>query len=238
MRFFLYLFLLMLTACSASYQVQNKGIAGNNSIDLLRRVDTAVVKQQPDLVLLLVGTNDMMNSKKLIPIDSFIQNYRVLVQRIQATGAVLVLLSIPPVDTGYIFQRHPRKAFEVDPNEKIQQANKAIRQLTESNTDLYFFDLYDLFIKAGSPNRTKASLIVNEENLGKPDGVHPTREGYTKMAESLYAYLKEKRLLKHKRKLICFGDSITFGAFMAGAGTNKGDSYPAQLNRLLNSGLR
>jgi lysophospholipase L1-like esterase len=238
MRSFLYLLLLLLTGCSASYEVQNIGVAGNNSVDLLRRVDTAVVARQPDLVLLLLGTNDMMNSKKLIPLDSFMQNYRELVQRIQTTGAKLVLLSIPPVDTGYIFQRHPRNAFEVDPNEKIRLANKSIQQLTMSNPGLYFFDLYELFAKGGSPNRTRESLLVNEQNLGKPDGVHPTRDGYAKMAESLYAYLIEKKLLKKNRKLICFGDSITFGAFMEGAGTTEGDSYPAQLKRLLNSGLR
>lgn len=238
MRLFWYLLLLMLTGCSTPYQIQNKGVAGNNSSDLVKRVDAAVVALQPDLVILLVGTNDMMNSKKMIPLESFIQNYQQLVQRIKTTGADLVLLSIPPVDTGYIFQRHPRNAYDVDPNEKIRRANETIRQLTVSNKGLYFFDLYEMFVKEGSPNRTNESLIVNEQNLGKPDGVHPTREGYTKMAESLYAYLKEKKLLKKNRKLICFGDSITFGAFMEGAGTTEGDSYPAQLKRLLTSGLR
>lgn len=238
MRIFLYLLLLLLTACSASFEVQNKGVAGNNSKDLLRRADTAVVALQPDLVLLLVGTNDLMNSKKMIPLDSFIVNYKLLVQRIQATGAELVLLSIPPVDTGYIFQRHPRNAYKVDPNEKIRQANDAIRQLAQKQTGLHYFDLYELFEKQGSPNRTKESLFINEENLGKPDGVHPTRDGYAKMADALYVYLKEEKLLKKNRKIICFGDSITFGAFMDGAGTTEGDSYPARLKRLLNSGLR
>ncbi|WP_372934509.1 hypothetical protein [Mariniphaga sediminis] len=34
-------------------------------------------------------------------------------------------------------------------------------------------------------------------------------------------------------KIICFGDSLTFGVYMKGEGTAEGDTYPAILKQLI-----
>src|SRR5690606_11009477 len=150
MRLLLHFFGWFLVSCRPSFQVTNKGIAGNNSFDLLKRVDTAVVAEKADLVILLVGTNDMMNSSKLVSMDQFKENYALLLKKIRTSGASIVVMSIPPVDTGYIFTRHPREAYDTDPNEKIRLANRQLEILVKDSFNQYFFDLHAFFVKHGS----------------------------------------------------------------------------------------
>lgn len=220
-------------ACtSRPYTVINKGIGGNTTSDLLTRVEKDVVALKPDLVVLMAGTNDMVNSQKLVPYAQYAEQYRQLVQRIRQSGATVVLMTSLPVDTGYLFQRHQRGLYDADPNRKIDSACAIVQGIAASE-QVYCLDLHEIFVRRGEPGRTAASMIVNAANMGREDGVHPTAAGYRFMAAQLYAYLKAHRLLRHHR-VLCFGDSITYGAFMDGAGTDSGDTYPAALKRLLN----
>lgn len=233
MRYLLLCCLMACVACtSRPYTVINKGIAGNSTSDLLARVEKDVVALQPDLVVMMVGTNDMVNSRKLVPYAQYATQYRRLVQRIRQTGAAVVLMTSLPVDTGYLFMRHQRGLYDMDPNRKIDSARAIVQEIAISE-QVYCLDLHDIFVRRGEPGRTAASLIVNAANMGKEDGIHPTAAGYRFMAEHLYAYLKAHRLLRRHHRILCFGDSITYGAFMDGAGTDTGDTYPAGLKRLL-----
>lgn len=228
------LFFLSLTSCSNHhFMVLNKGIGGNNSNDLLRRLNTDVLQEKPDLVVMMVGSNDMVNSNKLINYPLFKDNYQQLIDQMKSTGANVVLMSPPPVDTGYIYKRHDRRAYKEPLNDKLDSLNKLVKEIAKAN-DVHFVDLYSLFKAKGAPNREINSLILNQKNFGKEDGVHPTKQGYQLIAETVYGYLKKNRLLKRGKKIICFGDSITYGAYMSGEGTSNGDTYPAFLSRLIN----
>ncbi|WP_212003569.1 GDSL-type esterase/lipase family protein [Chitinophaga sp. HK235] len=218
---------------SRPYTVINKGIAGNNTSDLLARVDKDVLALHPDLVVMMVGTNDMINSSKLVSEEQFATQYQSLVQQLRKEGAVVVLMSSLPVDTGYLFQRHPRALYPVDPNRKLDDARTIVQQIAATE-QVYFLDLREIFQQRGEPVRTASSLIVNAANMGREDGIHPTAEGYRFIADQLYRYLKVHRLLRKHHCILCFGDSITYGAFMEGAGTDNGNTYPAFLKKLLN----
>ncbi|WP_349317065.1 GDSL-type esterase/lipase family protein [Chitinophaga sp. MM2321] len=215
------------------YTVLNKGIAGNNTNDLMKRVSADVLNEQPDLVILLVGANDMINSHKFVSYQQFDNNYRALIKSIKDKGIALVLMSPLPVDSGYLFQRHERALFQQDPNSKLDSVTTIVKNIA-AEQHLGFIDLNRIFKDRGEPGRGAHSLIVNAANMGKEDGVHPTKEGYQFMTTVIYNYLKKHRLLRKKHKLICFGDSITYGAFMDGAGTTTGDTYPALLKKRLN----
>lgn len=229
----LFLLLLVLaSSCHKKFTVLNKGIAGNSSQDLVKRLDRDVLAENPDLVILLVGSNDMINSKKFVSYPAFRANYERLLTKLQAQDIDVLVLSPPPVDTGYVFQRHDRKLFREAPNSKLDSLNRLIRQLAQGR-QVHYLDLYGAFRQQGSPSRQVQSLLVNEANSGIADGLHPTRQGYQFMAAEIYRYLKQHQLLKHNRRIICFGDSITYGAFMDGKGTTEGDTYPAYLKKLL-----
>jgi lysophospholipase L1-like esterase len=216
----------------AQHVVLNKGVPGNNTRDLLKRIEQDVLAEQPDLVILMVGTNDMVNSHKLVDYREYRDNYQTIIEQIKGQGAEIILLAPPPVDTGYLFERHDRSLYKEEPNTKIDSAGEIVKALAVGN-NVHFIDLNTPFKAAGSPNREKHSLIINEKNLGKSDGIHPTREGYQLMAKVIHTYLQANGLLAGNKKIICFGDSMTYGSYMAGAGTAEGDTYPAFLKTLV-----
>lgn len=222
----------LLASCAKNITVLNKGIGGNNSQDLLRRLERDVLAESPDLVILMTGSNDMINSRKFISYATFRENYQSLISRMKAQGIEVVVMSPPPVDTGYVFQRHNRALFQQEPNDKLDSLNHLIEELAKAN-GVHYLNLHQAFRERGTPNRSAQSLLVNQANMGIPDGLHPTREGYQLIAGEVYRYLKAHKLLKRKQKILCFGDSITYGAFMTGKGTTEGDTYPALLRQLL-----
>ncbi|MGX5819788.1 SGNH/GDSL hydrolase family protein [Chitinophaga lutea] len=227
--------MLCMSCAKPRFTVSNKGIGGNNSAELLARLQRDVLSQQPDLVILMGGTNDLINSRKLIPAAQYQRNILQMADSFRAHGIRFVLMSPPPVDTGYLFMRHDRRLYAGDPNRSIDSLRPFLQE-TARRYKAGFIDIGAMFRAHGEPRRDAASLFVNTENLGKPDGVHPTREGYKAMAQYIYDALRQQHLLRGVRKVVCFGDSITYGAFMDEAGTAKQGTYPGFLLFLLQNG--
>ncbi|MGC1243538.1 MAG: GDSL-type esterase/lipase family protein [Chryseosolibacter sp.] len=223
---------LMFSCAPRNLIVLNKGVAGNSTSDLVRRVETDVLAFKPDIVILMGGTNDMVNSRKLASYETFGANYQAIIEKLKAQGTSVVMMNILPVDTTYLFQRHDRNAFDQRPNEKIDSANQLVHRIAMDHA-LLFIDVNRAFKERNSPSHDASSLILNMKNSGKEDGIHPTREGYVLIADMVFRVLKEQRLLKKDCTIVCFGDSITFGAYMDGAGTADGDTYPAFLKRMI-----
>jgi acyl-CoA thioesterase I len=71
--------------------VVNRGVSGNTTADGLARLDTEVLTENPRLVLLSLGANDML---RRLPIDETFANLRQIVDRIQARGALVVLIGV------------------------------------------------------------------------------------------------------------------------------------------------
>jgi lysophospholipase L1-like esterase len=67
----------------------NKGVVGNTTEDALRRLDADVLVEKPDIVLLLFGSNDYL---KGIQQEVTFNNLRSIIERTQASGAVIVLI--------------------------------------------------------------------------------------------------------------------------------------------------
>jgi len=214
--------------------VLNKGVAGNNSSDLLARVDKDVVANKPDLVLMMVGTNDMVNSGKFMSTQKYFDNLRNIIQKIKAGNPKvhIVVSSILPVEEAYLFKRHDPSKFPIRPNDKIDALNAELKKFA-LDQKLDFIPLNEEFKKYGSDYTIKESLLVNSKNYTVDDGVHPTAQGYELIGKYFAQQLKEKKLLKRKMLILCFGDSITYGAFMEGKGTAEGNTYPAVLLRSL-----
>ncbi len=210
--------------------ILNKGVPNNNVSNLVKRLNRSVLKHHPSLVIIMIGTNDMVNPPKRLSCKVYSEKLNTLVRKIKANGADVLLLSLPNVDTGYLFTRHRRKKYTLPPNERIDSANSIIHQ-TAVDQQCMFLDINALFRSHHSPDRSASSLIRNEKNANARDGVHPTPRGYKVIAESIAHFLQMKG--KSYKKIICFGDSITFGAYVKGEGRTKGETYPAVLKRLL-----
>jgi len=218
-----------------SIPVFNAGINGNNVADLLARLDKDVLRRSPDLVILMIGTNDMLNTRNMLSISEYEKNYQALISRIEEKAS-LVLMTIPPVYSPYIVMRKPElKWNETRPQERVDSANAVIRLLAEKNKCM-LIDLNKILTERGGSHPGKTSLFKNEANSGINDGVHPTADGYRVIAAAVYQRI---HLLKPEAKrIVCFGDSITYGYEVEGGGSTEGQCYPALLKRMLEEGER
>jgi lysophospholipase L1-like esterase len=218
-------------AQTAAVTVSNAGINGNNTEDLLKRLDKDVISKNPDLVVLMIGTNDMLNVRNMLSLEQYEANYQKLIGLIKKKAPV-ILMTIPPVNSEYILQRQNREIYAAaSPSEKVDAANAIIRRLAKKNK-CKLIDLYEILQACGGSSIDKNSLFQNEANWNINDGVHPTVEGYRVIGTAVFQAVNY--LFPDCSGIVCFGDSITFGYKMTGQGTVNGDSYPAVLNRMIN----
>ena len=213
--------------------VFNEGIGGNNTYDILARLDSDVLSHQPDLVVMMIGTNDVLNSGNSVPLDQYEANLTQLVQRITNSGSQLAMMTILPCYEPYLLERHPASFYGDDgPNGRVKLANVAVQQVA-ATYGIPVVDTYTLFELYGNVGETVDSLIRNEVNSGMRDGVHPTPEGYDLIGNAVADTIDTYNL--PTSKVVCVGDSITYGAYVVGAGTATGETYPSVLSQRLNA---
>lgn len=222
----------LLSAGQTSGDVLNKGIGGNSTADLLRRLGPDLMAHGPDLVIIMAGTNDLLNSGKMVPLATYLRQMRKIADTLLQSGIEVVLISPPPVDTNYLLLRHPPSAFAIPPNEKLSIARDSLRTLC-AEKELLFIDLFRAFEKRRLPRHNRDKIIRNEANSQSKDGVHMTAKGNELLAKIIHNGLLQRYKYLHLYRIICFGDSLTYGPFVDGEGTTSGDTYPAVLSRLI-----
>lgn len=77
------------------FEILNRGVGGDRTSELLARVQTDVVNEHPDVVIMQVGINDVWCRFSLgveITPEAFRANYQGLVNAVKSTGAKLILI--------------------------------------------------------------------------------------------------------------------------------------------------
>jgi lysophospholipase L1-like esterase len=69
--------------------ILNRGVSGNTTGDALARLERDVLEQDPRVVLVCLGGNDVLRQ---MPADQQFDNLRTIVRRIQDKGALVVLI--------------------------------------------------------------------------------------------------------------------------------------------------
>jgi lysophospholipase L1-like esterase len=207
-------------------EVINAGIGGDNTVDLLARIEKDCLERLPGLTVLKIGTNDM-NSRKYVPLRDYENNLKTIVRKIIGVKSALVLMNLLPVYEPYLFNRHKPEFYLPEGHRgRLDEMNECIGKLA-TEFRLSVIDLHHLFAKAGNVGLEATSWIKNEANSNTSDGLHPTPEGYRMIAVAVYQHIHFNKLITGK--IVCLGDSIT-----RGDGSLDKESYPAWLKKLLN----
>ncbi len=137
--------------------VLNKGISGDTTRDGLRRLDRDVLAQRPSIVLLGLGSNDFMQKKN---IDMTFNNSRQMIQAIQQTGALVIMLSVEfPLGGSYA---------------------RRYRELAEEMGCPHVTDLLDGII--GRPELMSDAVHPNARGYQKmADKIEPVLRGYLRV---------------------------------------------------------
>ncbi len=77
-------------------RIINAGLGGNNSRASLERISGDVFSHHPDLMILMVGTNDALNSGALVPLEEYAANLDALVARTLQAHCKVLLATVAP----------------------------------------------------------------------------------------------------------------------------------------------
>lgn len=155
--------------------VINRGIAGDITFGVLKRLDD-VIRRQPSKLFLLIGINDI---GKDIPDEVIANNIRKIIERVQAESpsTKIYVQSILPVNPDVPnFPQHYNK------QEHVLNTNKLIKKVA-ADTHCTYVNIHDLFTDKEGKLDAKYT----------PDGLHlaPGGAGYEKWV----AYLHEQGCL-------------------------------------------
>jgi len=208
---------------SLAADVINAGIGGNRSSQLLKRLDRDVLANHPTTVIVMVGTNDRLNSGGFIDIKTYRKNMERLITKIQAGGARVLLMTPPTCIPELLYTRHDKNKYaDQPPVERMNEVRMVLLKIAHEK-GIPVIDFHDYLIKHKIADDTKNSVTRNPANSGSKDGVHLTPAGYQLLARLVDDKLKVEKM--DTTKVVCFGDSLTMGS--------KKVNYPAYLDELL-----
>lgn len=146
--------------------VLNTAISGNRIVDLLGDWDRRVASWHPDVVTLMIGTNDASDGgpREVITADDYAASLREFVERVRGLGAIPVLQTPPAIDT----RNAPERA-------RIGEFADAVRHVAASE-DVILVDQYARFADIGAGGIPWG--LMN-------DPFHPNTEGHAALALEL-----------------------------------------------------
>ena len=145
----------------------NRGISGQTTPQMLLRFRADVINLNPELVIILAGTNDIAGNTGPSSIEMIAHNIISMAELAMINDIKIILCSVLPV---YDYTWKPG----LNPVGKISALNEIIRDYAQNNGIMYL-DYY-------------SSMVDDRKGLTEDytyDGVHPNKFGYTIMGSLL-----------------------------------------------------
>lgn len=165
---------------SDKYDIVGAGIGGNKIYDLYLRMDKDVLDENPDLVVIWVGVNDVWHKADFgtgTDYDKFGKFYDAVVKKIQAKGAKVVVVT--PAAIG------ERNDFSNSQDGDLNMYSNWIRKFAAENK-LGLVDLRKSFHDysvANNPNNDEKGILTS-------DRVHLNAKGNAFVAEQMWNAIK------------------------------------------------
>lgn len=148
------------------HTVVNRGVYGDNTRLVLKRLEKDVLREQCDAVFLLIGTNDMASG---FSNGETITNIDLMLKQIAARAVSR---------TVYVQSILPTRSLPDRPIDRIEFLNYQIRRVAKLHS-AHYLDIGSLFVNSNGE-------IAEEYST---DGLHLTEEGYTVWGKHLQGIL-------------------------------------------------
>jgi acyl-CoA thioesterase-1 len=147
--------------------------------DLINNLLTTTINDQPDVITLLIGVNDIHGG---ISKAEFSKNYTEILRRLKTeTKAKIFIINIPYIGTNSLLLPPFNSYFKY----QTIEYNKIIKKLAQAN-NIEYVDLY-----------TPTEYMFKDPALYSIDLFHPSAKGYELWAEIIYAnFNKQSTFIK------------------------------------------
>lgn len=143
-----------------------------------------------------------------------------MIDQARAAGITPALCNIHQIGEEALLKRHDKASYGTEgPNGKIDRYNRALHRMANEKK----VQVADFASRVASSASEDGQLVCD-------DGVHLTPAGNKALAECFLNMVSDE--INDNKTIVCFGDSVTWGAGVKGAGTTLGETYPAYLSRL------
>lgn len=143
-----------------------RGFGGSKIADAIHYSDRIITNYKPQIVVVFSGTNDLSGNELDKTPEVILNDYKTLVAKIT---------KVLPETKIYNISITPTPAREVKIKEIIE-TNHLIKEYSEANEQLFFFDLQDQFITETGAMRPE--LFIE-------DGLHLNEDGYRLWVETI-----------------------------------------------------
>jgi lysophospholipase L1-like esterase len=148
------------------WQVMNRGVNGERSDQICARFARDVLDAEPAIVIIIAGVNDIYQGRSA---GAVIKQLRAMYEAAANAGIRVVAGSIVPFNTA-----------TPDQNARMSEVNAWIQRYAQRDGNVAFVD-----------TRRAVAHADNEEALAdSPDELHPSPDGYRRMAEALLPVLE------------------------------------------------
>jgi len=154
------------------FEILNCGIGGDRTAELLRRVEKDVVKENPDVVVILIGINDIwrrFDGGEITTKEQFTENYKKILEAIKPTGAKIILIE------PFLLNVAERRNFRPYVDEFVKAVGEVADDLPVIHMDEIFRGL---------------STDIAPRQFAE-DGIHPTHRGCRYIADRVVKELQK-----------------------------------------------
>ena len=211
MKHFLLISLLFLFAVTYGVEVVNFGVPGLTVKGVSGSRLNKIISHKANLAIIMLGREEMRNPKRFLTPEQLLIDYSNMLKTFKKVGSKVLIINILPTSKNL--------TSSIDKN--IIQANKKLQELAQKE-NIVVVDIH------------KAVLAANNSAPGE----YLTKKRFTSQDSSYLANLCGniiKNKFPNSQKIICIGGEEVYGYTLKGAGTNKGETFPAQLQNYLNN---
>lgn len=165
---------------SKDWKIINKGIPGDTTTGLLSRSYRDVLLLNPQIVIILIGTNDLLLGRH---VDIVFENITFIVSELLTHNIKPILLSPPGIDCGMAEESWNSSPIYSAVNRNIEGLIEKLKKYSLDNK-ITFFDLYNSL-----RNLVTSGIFSSYKDL-YIDGIHLSSSGNTFIASKIKEILK------------------------------------------------